>query len=396
MLENQGAGGESAMTTKTADLQNSTPALFGLLMDNFPDMIHSVDKFGNIIFFNRMALELLGYTESELTGMNIRQLYAPEVLAAVEKGFVEIKQSDEKRVESLFLARDGTRIPVEIRTLSIRDSNGTFVQTFSISRDIRKLKEMQDNLLHSGRLAAIGELAAGVAHDINNPLSSVALGVSMLQQVLGNCKVLPGHVRDQANELFAMISDSTTTLDSVTARLRDFSRGAKESYAPVDLFDPIHSAILVLGNRFAANKIQTLCPFIKAKHWVFGDRNQIEQVFINLFANAYDAMAERDVRELTVDIVQETRDERPFWRCTVHDTGEGIKPENLERVFAAFYTTKPSGKGVGLGLSIARSILTEHGGGISVESECGQGATFSVWLPIYSQRTSFIRPSATT
>jgi signal transduction histidine kinase len=164
----------------------------------------------------------------------------------------------------------------------------------------------------------------------------------------------------------------------------------------VDLFDPIHGAILILGNRFAANKIQTLCPFIKAKHWVFGDRNRIEQVFINLFANAYDAMAQRDVRELTVDITQETRDERPFWRCTVHDTGEGIKPENLERVFAAFYTTKPSGNGVGLGLSLARSILTEHGGGISVESEYGQGATFNVWLPIYSQRTSFIRPSATT
>lgn len=379
------------MTAKTDGLKINTPDLFGALMDNFPDMIHSVDEQGNIIFFNSMALELLGYPESQLSGMNIRKLYAPEILEAVEKGFQEIKQTGEKRVESIFVARDGTRIPVEIRTLAIRDENGAFVQTFTISRDIRKLKEMQDGMLHAGRLAAIGELAAGVVHDINNPLTAVSLASSVLQQLLDNRVTMEDDVRAQATELLAMINDSTNTMESISSRLRDFSRGVKDQHAPVDLFDPIHDALFILGHRVSSNAVQTIFPFNKARHWIFGDRNQIEQVFLNLFANACDAMAGRDVRNLTVDITQEVKDERSFWRCTVSDTGEGIKPEDMEQVFKAFYTTKPRGKGTGLGLSIARSILAEHSGDITVESEFGKGTTFSVWLPVYAQRTSFVK-----
>ena len=379
------------MIAKTNGLTINAPDLFGALMDNFPDMIHSVDEQGNIVFFNSMALELLGYTESELTGMNIRQLYAPEILEAVEKGFLEIKQTGEKFVESLFIARDGTRIPVEIRTLALRDEKGAFVQTFSISRDIRKLKEMQDGMLHAGRLAAIGELAAGVVHDINNPLTAVSLATSVLQQLLDNSVTMTDDVRNQATELFSMIKESTDTMEHISSRLRDFSRGVKEQHVPVDLFDPINDALFILGHRIATNKVQTACSAIKTKHWVFGDRNQLEQVFLNLFANACDAMAQRDVRELTVDIVQEVKDERSFWRCTVRDTGEGIKPEDQEQVFKAFFTTKPRGKGTGLGLSIARSILTEHGGEITLESEYGTGTTFNIWLPAYVQRAAFAK-----
>ena len=379
------------MIAKTNGLTINAPDLFGALMDNFPDMIHSVDDQGNIVFFNSMALELLGYTDSELTGMNIRQLYAPEILEAVEKGFLEIKQTGEKFVESLFIARDGTRIPVEIRTLALRDEKGAFVQTFSISRDIRKLKEMQDGMLHAGRLAAIGELAAGVVHDINNPLTAVSLATSVLQQLLDNKVTMTDDVRNQATELFSMIRESTDTMEHISSRLRDFSRGVKEQHLPVDLFDPINDALFILGHRIATNKVQTTCSAIKSKHWVFGDRNQLEQVFLNLFANACDAMAQRDVRELTVDIAQDVKDERSFWRCTVRDTGEGVKPEDQEQVFKAFFTTKPRGKGTGLGLSIARSILTEHGGEITLESEYGAGTTFNIWLPAYVQRTAFAK-----
>ena len=379
------------MLTKTDRLQINAPNLFGALMDSFPDMIHSVDEQGNIVFFNSMAQSLLGYTEEQLSGMNIRQLYAPEILEAVNKGFAEIKQTGEKRVESLFVARDGTRIPVEIRTLAICDEKGEFIQTFSISRDLRKLKEMQDGLLHAGRLAAIGELAAGVVHDINNPLTAVALATSVLQQLLDTRVTLADDVRDQATELFAMIKDSTDTMESISSRLRDFARGVKDQHKPVDLFDTIHDALFILGHRIASNKVQTICPIIKARHWIFGDHNQIEQVFLNLFANACDAMAQREVRDLTIGIAQEVKESRPFWRCTVCDTGEGIKGEDAEQVFKAFYTTKPRGKGTGLGLSIARSILTEHGGDITLESEFGHGTTFSVWLPVYMQRMPFVK-----
>lgn len=378
----------------SADIQATlnNPNLFSLLLDNFPDMIHSVDDAGNIVFFNRAAPVLLGYTEEELRGMNIRQLYAPEVLEAVEKGFREVKQGSEKRVESLFAARDGTRIPVEQRTLVIRNESGAFAQTFTISRDIRKLKEMQDGMLHAGRLAAIGELAAGVVHDLNNPLTAITLAVSVLQQLLDNRVTMQNEVRSQSVELMAMIKDSADTMEHISSRLRDFSRGVKDQHTPVDLFDPIHDALFILGHRIASQNVQVACPIIKAKHWAFGDKNQIEQVFLNLFANACDAMAPCNVRQLAVDISQEAKEERPFWRISVRDTGEGIKREDQQRIFKAFFTTKPKGKGTGLGLSIARSILSEHGGEITVESEYGAGTTFHIWLPVYVQRASFAKP----
>jgi PAS domain S-box-containing protein len=382
------------MINLLADPNNPSQALLSALMDGFPDMIHSVDEQGNIVFFNTKALDLLGYSADELTGMNIRRLYAPEILEAVEKGFDEVKQTCEKRVESLFISRDGVRIPVELRTLSVRDENGAFMQTFTISRDIRKQKEVQDNLLRAGRLAAIGELASGVANDINNPMASVTLSTSLLQHLLDERVTMEEPIRNQANALMAMLKESAESLGKVADRLGGFSRGAKANYEPLDLFDPIREALFTLDHRLTITQVETSCQIMKAKHWVYGNRNQLTQVFLNLIANACDAMADSQARALTVDIAQEGRGGRYFWCCSIRDTGIGIKREDLDRVFKAFFTTKQDSAGAGLGLCIARSVISEHGGEITLESECGKGTAFCVMLPMYVQRTSFVKPAA--
>ncbi|MDA3924123.1 MAG: PAS domain S-box protein [Kiritimatiellae bacterium] len=379
------------MFIKSDGKQIDTSSLFSTLMDNFPDMIHSVDEQGKIIFFNRRANDLLGYTENELSGMNIRQLYAPEVWETVKKGFHEIKQSGEKRVESIFACKDGTRIPVELTTLVIRDKQGAFVQTFTISRDLRKLKEMQDSMIHAGRLAAVGELAAGVVHDLNNPLASIMLASTLLKQLPSNTDLTGDASNDQMAMACNIIQESAETMEHLTTRLRDFMRGVKEQHTPVDLFDPINDALFILDYRIKNVKVQVSCPIIKSKHWTTGDRNQIEQVFLNLFANACDAMTPCDIRKLSVDIQQEIVNDKPFWRCMVSDTGEGIAPQQQEKVFKAFETTKPRGKGTGLGLSIARTILTEHNGNILLSSEPGKGTTFSVLLPVTPLPTDPVR-----
>jgi PAS domain S-box-containing protein len=360
---------------------------FDSLIENFPDMIHSVDASGNIVYVNHMATQLLGYTNVELCGMNICKLYPPEILDAVEKGFREVKETGEKRIESLFMAYDGTRIPVELRTLVIRDDQGLFAQTFTISRDLRKLKEMQESLIHAGRLAAIGELAAGVVHDLNNPLTAVILAANVMKTLSDNPSVPPGEMREQTAMFCETISESAETMEHLTTRLRDFARGIKEQHTPVDLFDPIHDALFILAHRLKSNQIAVRCPVIKDKHWVLGDRNQIEQVFLNLFANACDAMAQREVRELSVTIEPHTYDGKSFWSCAVADTGEGVSDQEQQLVFKAFHTTKPRGKGTGLGLSIARSILKEHNGEIELASASGKGATFTIFLPTFTLLT---------
>lgn len=366
---------------KTDGKENETLRIFDSLIDNFPDMVHSVNERGDIVYFNRAATALLGYAERELRGMNIRQLYPPEILEAVEKGFREVKETGEKRVESLFMAKDGTRIPVELRTLAIRDEHGSFSQTFTVSRDLRSLKEMQESLIHAGRLAAIGELAAGVVHDLNNPLTAVILASTVMKKMADSPDVPPEQVREQASLYCETISESASTMEHLTTRLRDFARGVKEQHAPVDLFDPIHDALFILNHRIRHAGVQVRSATVKGKSWILGDRNQIQQIFLNLFANACDAMAQRDTRELSVSVCPETLDGKACWCCAVSDTGEGIPREIQDRVFKSFFTTKPRGKGTGLGLSIARSIAAEHNGEIRLASECGKGTTFRVLLP---------------
>lgn len=355
---------------------------FQMLVENFPDMIHSVDPEGRIVYVNKMGSCLLGYTRDELLSMNISQLYPPELLEAVEEGFKEVKaQSGEKHVESQFLDKDGTRIPVELRTLAIRDEKDVFRRTFTVSRDLRKQKEMQDQLIHAGRLAAIGELAAGVVHDLNNPLTAIVMVAEIMKKSVDNKQMTLQEYRDQTSQYADIITDSAGSMGAITTRLRDFARNVKEQHAPVDLFDPIHDALFIMGHRFRRGNVNVLRKISKNRHWVMGDRNQIEQVFLNLFANACDAMENATTRTLTIEVAPVTQEDEMFWCCTVKDTGAGIPKEQQEKVFDSFFTTKPRGKGTGLGLSVVTTIIKEHGGCIWLESEVGKGTTFFILLP---------------
>ncbi len=369
------------MFTNASGSQIDKLKVVDALIENFPDMIHSVDEAGNIVYVNRTASALLGYTAQELGTMNIRQLYPPEILDAVEQGFREVKQSGEKTVESLFMAKDGTRIPVELRTFVFHDEQGGFARTFTVSRDLRQLKEMQDHLIHAGRLAAIGELAAGVVHDLNNPLTAIILSSTVISKTLEGGNVNARDLREQLVTYCETVNESAAVMENLTTRLRDFSRGVKEKHVPVDLFVPVNDALFIMAHRIRNNNIKVSCPVVKGRHWITGDRNQIQQIFLNLFSNACDAMANCKVRELSVGVETEPVEGVACWKFAVRDTGEGVPREMQEKIFKSFFTTKPRGKGTGLGLSITKSILAEHNGQIRLESEPGKGTTFYLLLP---------------
>ena len=369
------------MTMETDGAAREARKTFDLLVEHFPDMIHSVDADGNLVYVNRAATELLGYTVDELRGLNIRRLYPPEILEAVEQGFRDVKQVGEKRVESLLMAKDGTRIPVELRTLAVQDAAGAFARTFTVSRDLRPMKTLQENLIHASRLAAIGELAAGVVHDLNNPLTAILLASTMMHRAAGNAGTPAETLREQSALYCETVREAAAAMEALTTRLRDFSRGIKEQHAPVDLFDPIHDALFILAHRLRHASVKVECPVVKGRHWILGDRNQIEQVFLNLFANACDAMETVPERTLAIGIEPLPEALPPTWCCTVRDSGAGMPPQVREQVFQSFFTTKPRGRGTGLGLSISRAIVKEHGGDIQVASEPGRGTAFSLLLP---------------
>jgi PAS domain S-box-containing protein len=355
--------------------------IFEILLDSFPDMIHSVDQQGNIVYTNKRAETLLGYTKQELVKMNIRQIYADEVLESLEKGFTDLKERGDKSVDSSLKAKNGEEIPVEIRSFSIYDDEGNFLRTFSILRDIREIKELQNSLVHAGRLAAIGEMASGVAHDINNPLTVIVLSNEMMLREIAvlepkasvSLERLKGHAQD--------VQKATNSIRKLADHLRNFSRGMAEKYEPLDIFDSIADSLFITHSKIQSAMVTAQNNAKKGHYFTKGLPNQIEQVFVNLISNACDAMDGRPTRQLAISISTGTFDGVDCWRCDITDTGSGIPRELQEEVFQSFFTTKEKGKGTGLGLSISRGIVRDHKGDIELTSEPGVGSTFSVLLP---------------
>jgi len=357
--------------------------IFEILLDNFPDMIHSIDEQGNIIYTNKTAERLLGYSRDELLAMNIRQIYADEVLEALKRGFTDLKERGDKTVESLLKAKDGAKIPVEIRSFSIYDDEGHFLRTFSILRDIRKIKELQNSLVHAGRLAAIGEMASGVAHDINNPLTVILLSNEMLTKELGRIPDTPPNTSLERSKSFVRdIQRASGSIQKLADHLRTFSRGRAEAFQIMDFYDSVADALFITNNKTLSSGVVVRNEVKKCLYYVNGCPNNIEQVLVNLIGNASDAMTGRPKRELSIAVKAERLDDGiDYWRCDVTDTGTGIPEELQEDIFQSFFTTKEKGKGTGLGLSISRGIVRDHKGDIKVHSKVDEGTTFSVYLP---------------
>ncbi|MDD5521235.1 MAG: ATP-binding protein [Kiritimatiellae bacterium] len=356
--------------------------VFKILLDNFPDMIHSIDDNGDIVYTNRRAETLLGYTREELLSMNIKQVYAEEVQEALARGFSDLKEKGDKMVESLLKAKDGTKIPVEIRSFSIYDDEGRFIRTFSILRDMRKIKDLQASLVHAGRLAAIGELASGVAHDINNPLTVILLSNEMLLNELKRTNITPSDSFQKLETMAKDIQKASRSIQKLADHLRNFSRGMAEKQELIDLYNSISDALFITKNKTMSAGVEIINNIKKGTHFVTGCSNHIEQVFVNLIGNACDAMIERQNRQLTLSIEPAKFDNVDCWKCNIMDTGTGIPKEIIDEIFQSFFTTKPKGKGTGLGLSISRGIVRDHKGDIIVSSKHGEGTTFSVLLPV--------------
>lgn len=356
--------------------------IFEILLDNFPDMIHSIDEDGQIVYTNKTAELLLGYTQDEFLSMNVRQIYADEILEALEKGFSDLKEKGDKEVESLLKAKDGTVIPVEIRSFSIYDDEGNFLRTFSILRDIRAFKELQQSLFHAGRLAAIGELASGVAHDINNPLTVIQLSNEMVMREVARMPDSGDNTSAERISSFARdIQKASKSIQKLSEHLRNFSRGMVEQYEPIDLVDVIADAFFITKSKLNEVGVGVTNDVAAGEYYVMGSANNLEQVFVNLIGNACDAMAGRDIRDLTVTVSSAERDDVEHWRCDITDTGGGVPDDLAEDIFQSFFTTKEKGKGTGLGLSISRGIVKDHKGDLVLTSEAGKGSTFSVYLP---------------
>lgn len=229
---------------------------------------------------------------------------------------------------------------------------------------------MQARVAQSERLASLGMLAAGVAHEVNNPLGGILALTGLTVEDMPK--------DDPNRENLVEVIRQTERCRDIVKGLLEFSRQSKGNREPVDLNRVLEDTLSLVGKQALFFNINVVCQFESALPPVVADRSQIQQVFINILMNAVQAMNERGA--ITIVTRQNSSDHSV--EVAISDTGQGIPPEQIDRIFDPFFTTKESGHGTGLGLSIAYGIVTTHRGTISVQSELGKGSTFTIRMPV--------------
>lgn len=354
--------------------------LYRLLVENAGDGIF-IAQDGKILFANRRAAEMAGYREpGEVTGRSMLDFIYPEDHALVLDRHARRLRGE--RVPSTYALRmrrkDDTPFWTHLNAVTI-DWKGR-PATLNFIRDISEQRRLEQQLAAAERLRSVGTLAGGIAHDFNNILMCIQGSVSLLLMSL-----------EPESPLRALLEDIEHCVDSgaeLSSRILGFAQGGQFNLVPTDLNGIVRASLEMFGRTRKEIEVHAACAADLTTVEI--DRAQIEQVLLNLLVNAWQAMP--DGGELFVETRNADLDEARaaalgvppgrYVQTVVRDTGCGIEPAVLEHIFEPFFTTRERGRGTGLGLASAYGIVRQHRGAISVESVPGQGATFTVTLPV--------------
>lgn len=348
------------------------------LLDKAPDAILLTDLDGRITFWNRGAERITGHLAIAALGHRVEDLFGSESRAKLSSARLDLAAKGEWRGE-LHL-RHPQPIVVEFTVSLVRDDRGQPKARLAIATDITGRKQLEERFLRTQRLESVGMLAAGIAHDLNNVLAPILMGAPMLR----------AHLADAGDlHLLSIFEKSAERGAGLVRQILDFAQGAGGELRPIQVRHLLRDLGSVIRETFPKNiRYEERVP---RDLWpVAANPTQIHQVLLNLCVNARDALPAGGKLLLRAENVflddaaaLAIKGGRPGAWLVLHveDTGTGIDPEILARVWEPFYTTKASGKGTGLGLSTVRGIVESHHGFITIESELGRGTAFHVYLP---------------
>jgi len=351
------------------------------IIQSSPNAIITSDMRGNIILWNRGAEETLGYRAEDVIGkMNIRKIYPDgmakkvmKMMRSPEFGGVGILRS----YPIVHIRQDGRIIDGNLSAAIIYDTLGKEIASVGIFVDLqerlameRALRETQEKLLQSEKLAAMGKLISQIAHELNNPLYGIMNTLELLKT-----EVPPESKR---RKILDMALSETERLTDLLRKMLSFSKPDEEERQPTDINIILDEILLLVGKQLQENTIRVSSVFSEGLGKVFASRNQLRQVFLNMIANAKDAMP--DGGTLTI----KTFEKVGKIIIEISDTGIGIEEEYIHKIFDAFFTTKDNVKDVGLGLSVCYGFIKDHDGDIRVSSQVGTGTTFTIILPKYT------------
>lgn len=350
------------------------------LIENAKDAVILIQD-GRIQYANQSAADISGYTLDELHRLDdVLILLREQDREPMRQQCEQLLQGgDAPTFDIVARRKDGQEVSLEVRGSLIEYNGRPAVQY--IIRDVTEQKILREQVVRSEKMAALGQLISGVAHELNNPLT-VMIGYS---ELLGMEKNLTGSVRQGLE----VIQEAARRAGKIVQNLLTFARQHKAAHVGVNINELIERTVALREYELNVNNIEVVKELTPDLPQTVADPHQLQQVFLNLIMNAEQAMLEAHGRGR---LMLRTRlkpsppgtrpSNNPVIEITIADDGPGILPENLHRIFEPFFTTKPVGKGTGLGLSVSHTIIQNHGGHIYVQSEPGRGATFIIELPI--------------
>lgn len=382
---------DNALRVRTETTLRRTEAGVHLLLESFPDpvMVHVGD--GVLLSVNPALVQYLGYRDaSELMGRHMLELVRPEDRGAVQLHLGQVREETRsaRAVEVPLVRQDGEVVVADLVTLAVVVDGAPARVT--VARDFTERKRSQAQLLLTDRMASMGMLAAGIAHELNNPLAYVLSNLDFLHATLAP-RPRPLSMDDlvECRQVLDDAREGAERMRGIVRQLRVFSRVDETREEPVDVRSVLDSVA-----QMAATVVRPRARLLKdygAVPPVRGNEGKLFQVFLNLVINAAQAIDEGNSEANEIRL--STRSEGGGRVVVeVRDTGHGIPPEHLRRIFDPFFTTRATGLGTGLGLSICDTIVTALGGHISVESAVGSGTTFRVLLHAAPPKDTPARP----
>ena len=322
---------------------------------------------GKVVRWNRAMEGLYRRQRDEVLGHSLDEIFPEAFLEALRGSLVLGRNEEIANIYKLHLpCNDGRALRVNVSVAPFKVGSGERCGTIIIVDDVTVRIGLEEQLQHSEKMASIGILAAGVAHEVNTPLTGISSYTQMLRQQIKN--------DDPRSALLEKIEKQTFRAAKIVNNLLNFSRSSKAEFENLDTNKVLLDVLSLLEHQLERGRIKVRKE-LNDLPLVRGNENRLQQVFFNLILNARDAMPKGGWLTLA------TRAEDDAVVVEVRDTGHGIKPEHVRRIYDPFFTTKGIGRGTGLGLSISFGIVQEHGGAIFVESVPGQGTTFQVALP---------------
>ena len=345
------------------------------LVDSFPDLILVLDTEAHYNFVSPRCKEILGYDVEDMQHLEFGGRSHPEDLPSALSLYKDIIAGTQTFASLEIRVRhklgDWRRIRFNFSPLS--DEKGNIEGVVLSGRDVTELKRLEEQLIQAEKLAAMGQMLAGVAHELNNPLTAIIGVTELLREREGT--------DDSTRRQLELTHRQARRAARIVQNLLEFSRPASPQKKPLDLNNLLERTLQLQEHSLRRNNIKVDFHPQTDLPGVIGDANQLIQVFLNLVTNAEQAI--REVRDTGRIQIRAGRIVNQL-AITVQDDGVGIRPEALPRIFDPFYTTKRPGGGTGLGLSICMSIIREHGGNIEAEVLPAGGSTFTVYLPAAS------------